>query len=121
MQLGQCWLPVPCQSLHTLCNDVHAIADHFEITPYLESLSEEIVVQLGGVLGLSYNKFQKMKTYPDDMVAAWLRREDGVLTKSGEPSWRMLVKALRTIHQEGIARNIEKGEKLRSYHLEPAS
>ena len=67
---------------------------------------------LGGRLGLLYNKLKHMKTYPDDMVAAWLRQEDNVVRLSGEPSWRNLVKALREVGQEGIARKIEQERKI---------
>ena len=49
-----------------------------------------------------------MKTHPQDMVAAWLRQEDNVMSKSGEPTWRSLVKALREVRQEGVARKIEQ-------------
>jgi hypothetical protein len=51
-----------------------------------------------------------MTKYPDDMVAAWLRSEDNVMSMSGEPTWRTLVEALRKVRQEGIAKNIEKAE-----------
>ena len=61
---------------------------------------------------MSYSKLRKMTTYPNDMVAAWLRREDFVLDASGEPTWRSLVKALRKIGQEGIARDIEEERKV---------
>ena len=44
------------------------------------------------------------------MIAAWLRRQDNVDKKSGVPTWRTLVKALRNpqVKQEGIAGDIEK-------------
>ena len=63
---------------------------------------------------MSYSKLRKMTKYPDDMVAAWLRREDFVLNVSGEPTWRSLVEALRMIGQEGIARDIEEERKVAS-------
>ena len=56
---------------------------------------------------MSYSKLRKMTEYPDDMVAAWLRREDFVRSMSGEPTWRTLVEALR---KEGTARNVEDKE-----------
>ena len=71
-------------------------------------LPKESVIQLGLALGLSYRKLQNMKQYPDDMVDAWLRKEDDVLKKSGAPTWRLLIAALREIQQEGIAQDIEK-------------
>ena len=51
-----------------------------------------------------------MTKYSDEIVAAWLRKEDRVMNMSGEPTWRSLVEALRKIGQEGIARNIEEKE-----------
>ena len=63
---------------------------------------------------MSYSKLRKMTKYPDDMVAAWLRREDFVRSMSGEPTWRTLVEALRKVGQEGTARDIEEKES-RSY------
>ena len=65
---------------------------------------------MGGALGLSYSKLRKMTKYADDMVAAWLRREDFVRSMSGEPTWRTLVEALRKVGQEGIASDIEEKE-----------
>ena len=46
-------------------------------------------------------------TFHDDVIAAWLRREDYVQTR-GVPSWRSLVAALRDpiIGQNGIAETI---------------
>lgn len=55
-----------------------------------------------------HNNLKKMKTHPQDVVAAWLRQEDNVMSKSGEPTWRSLVKALREVGQEGVARKIEQ-------------
>ena len=69
---------------------------------------------MGGALGLSYSKLRKMTKYPSDMVAAWLRRENFVMSMSGEPTWRTLVEALRKVGQEGTAREIEEKES-RSY------
>ena len=63
---------------------------------------------------MSYSKLRKMTKYPDDMVAAWLRREDFVRSMSGEPTWRILVEALRKVGQEGTARYFEEKES-RSY------
>ena len=65
---------------------------------------------MGGALGLAYDVLEKMRSYPDDMVAAWLRKEDYVIRMSGEPTWRTLVDALRKVGQEGTARDIETAE-----------
>ena len=90
-------------------------SDHFKVTKYLQNLDNDHICDLGGALGLSFSKLRRMNNYPKDMVAAWLRREDRVMTTSGEPTWRSLVEALRGVGQEGTARDIEAVEtKIRS-------
>ena len=85
-------------------------SDLFKIAEHLKNLENNHIIAVGGALGLSSSKLRKMYKYPDDMVAAWLRREDSVMSISGEPTWRTLVKALRKVGQEGIARDIEMAE-----------
>ena len=53
------------------------------------------------------------ETFIDDMIDAWLQKEDQVL-KRGVPTWETLVKALRhpKVNQIGIAEKIET-EKLK--------
>ena len=48
------------------------------------------------------------ETFRDDMIAAWLQKEDQV-TKRGVPTWETLVKALRDrrVNQTGVADKIE--------------
>ena len=84
--------------------------DHFKVAQYLKNLDSDHIIDVGGALGLSYSKLRKMTKFPDDMVASWLRREDFVMSKSGEPTLRTLVEALRMVGQEGTARDIEKAE-----------
>ena len=81
--------------------------DHFEITQCLADLPNEILIYLGGALGLRHTKVEKMRNLPADMVAAWLRKEDDVL-KHGKPTWRILANALKSpgIGQNGIADKI---------------
>ena len=88
-------------------------SDHFKVSQCLQNLDKNHMNTLGGALGLSYGKLCKMTKYPNEMVTAWLRKEDYVLSMSGEPTWRSLVKALRITRQEGIAQDIEK--KVASY------
>ena len=85
-------------------------SDHFKVTQCLQNLDNDQICTVGGALGLSYSKLRKMTKFPDDMVASWLRREDFVVSKSGEPTLRTLVEALRMVGQEGTARDIEKAE-----------
>ena len=50
---------------------------------------------------------EKMQNLPDDMVRAWLRQQDNVKEKSGDPlTWSVLVVALRKIGQNGVANDI---------------
>ena len=53
------------------------------------------------------------KTFLDDVISAWLRKEDQVMDR-GEPSWRVLISALkhRRVRQTGIASSIAKDKGL---------
>ena len=79
--------------------------DHFEITEFLRNLDKNVLIRLGGALGLSYSKLKKMEPLCEEMVAAWLNKEDNV-SKSGEPSWKSLKAALIKISQTGLADTI---------------
>ena len=85
------------------------MADHYAITRHLRNLSQDDVIELGEALGLYYTHLRKMDRLLKDMVAAWLNREDNVLSASGDPSWATLIKALRDINQPGIAGTISQG------------
>ena len=63
--------------------------------------------RLGGELGLDVYNLEKMQDLPDDMVKAWLRKENDVQEKCGDPlTWNVLVKKLKKTGQTGIARAI---------------
>ena len=86
--------------------------DFFEITEYLMDMEKTAVYNLGLVLGLSQRKLKaniESKSFLDDVISAWLRREDQVI-KRGEPSWTVLISALmhRRVQQTGIATKIAK-------------
>ena len=85
------------------------INDHFEVTELLRNLNHNDLIRLGGALGLSYPKLKKMEPLCEDMVLAWLTKEDHVIEKSGEPSWDRLIEALRKIGQTGLADTITQG------------
>jgi len=83
-----------------------------EITGYLIKMEKTDVYHLGLVLGLSQHKVKAKKdsdTFLDDVITAWLRREDQVI-KRGEPSWTVLISALKhqRVGQTGIACKIAK-------------
>ena len=97
------------------------MSDHFNVKQSLSNLDNEELTDLGGALGLSYPKLRRMSSILDGMVAAWVRREDGVLRVSGVPTWSRLVEALEKIGQRGVAEDIrskktslERSRKLRS-------
>ena len=86
--------------------------DLLDITDYLLDLDKSHIYHLGLVLGLRQTKVKTLKdsdTFLDDVITAWLRKEDQV-TEKGEPSWTVLVNALkhRRVGQTGIANNIAK-------------
>ena len=90
--------------------------DFFDVTEYLVDMEKTDVYHLGLVLGLSQRKLMAKidsRTFLDDVISAWLRKEDQVI-KRGEPSWRALVSALmnRRVGQTGIATNIAKDKGL---------
>ena len=87
-----------------------------DITDYLFEMGKIDVYNLGLLLGLCHHKLKtKMdsSTFLDDVIAAWLRKEDQV-KKKGEPSWTVLVRALkhRRLQQTGIADDIVKDKRL---------
>ena len=90
--------------------------DLIEITDYLLTLEKTHIYNLGLVLGISQHKTKAMmdsSTFLDDVIAAWLRREDQV-KKKGEPSWTVLVRALEhpRVGQCGISQKIRKEKAL---------
>ena len=85
--------------------------DLVDITDYLLPLEKTHVYNLGLVVGISQHKTKAMMdsgTFLDDIIAAWLRRED-LVKKKGEPSWTVLVRALEhpRVGQCGISQNIK--------------
>ena len=74
-----------------------AIGDLAEVTNYLLDLQHDNIYNLGLTLGLYYPHLSKMETskrFRDDVIAAWLQKEDQV-PKMGIPTWANLVKALK--------------------------
>ena len=41
------------------------------------------------------------------MVSDWLKMQDNVMNKTGEPTWNSLIEALEKIGQEKIAKSIK--------------
>ena len=93
------------------------VDDEFmEITSYLWQLEKTHIYHLGLVLGLSKHRMKDLKdsyTFLDDVISSWLRQEDQVQCV-GEPSWKILVEALKheRVEQNGIACKIAKDKGL---------
>ena len=101
-------------SLLLLCA---AFDDHLEVTNYLLDFGQTDIHNLGITLGLYHRHLRSMRdseTFRDDMIDAWLQKEDQVL-KRGLPTWKTLVKALkdRRVNHIGLAEKIEN-EKLQT-------
>ena len=56
-----------------------------------------------------------MKSLPNDMVAAWLRCE-GVLKRSGEPTYERLAEALEEMEQNGLAKDVREQKHAKRSH-----
>lgn len=87
--------------------------DLVDITEYLHEMEKNQIHELGLVLGLSYTNLKKMdssSTFLNDVIAAWLRQEDWVNKMCGEPSWMVLINALKQprVGQAGLAAKIAK-------------
>lgn len=83
------------------------MTDLSEVIGYLEDLNIDHSLSLGGAFGLRNPKIKRMRRYPDDVVEAWLRREDNVPNKC-PPTWRNLTAALEKIGQTGIADTVKR-------------
>ena len=93
-----------CCIIHTGINDL------LDVTEYLLNLNQTDIYFLGLTLGLTHPHLKNMensKTFREDMIAAWLQKEDEV-TRRGLPTWETLVKALRNnrVKQNGVADKI---------------
>ena len=90
--------------------------DILEIADYLINLDKTQVYHLGIILGLSQRKVKTMedsKTFLDDILTAWIRKEDYV-ERRGLPTWETLVRALRhpRIGQTGLANDISRDKNI---------
>ena len=91
------------------------VDDLLQIHKYLRDLNKKELSTLGQVLGLSHatvtnrREGSSASEYCDNILVAWLLGQDRVL-KSGKPSWRTLIRALRSNHlrHNGIADKIER-------------
>ena len=76
-------------------------------------LDKTHLLNLGVVLGLSYQKLKGLQdspTFQNDLVAGWILKQDYVLTEGLLPTWRNLVIALRDkrVGQMGLANDIAR-------------
>jgi len=71
--------------------------DLVDVTEYFMDVKPLQLYNLGVVLGLNQQRVKgwlDSPTFLDDVITAWLQREDKV-DKKGRPTWKTLVKALR--------------------------
>ena len=84
--------------------------DHFpEVNPLLKRLSKDELVLVGTALGLLYTNCKDMSK--TDIVSAWLRGNDNVLTASDggdSRTWDALIAALKSNGYSGVADNVQK-------------
>ena len=95
-----------------MCPSLTGDGDLLDIKYYMRGFDKIHVYNLGLALGLAQQKVRWMRdsdTFLDNVLAAWLRKEDDV-KKKGTLSWSTLVKALRhpMLHQDGVASDICK-------------
>ena len=88
-----------------------------DIMSYLYALDKGQLNHLGMVLGLDRHRVRAMMdtvNFLDDLISSWLSQADQVMTRSGVPTWRSLVKALRhkLLGQNGIASQIAADKNL---------
>ena len=96
------------------CTHIIEMKDLFDITQYLGDMDNEQLKKLGCALGLYYPTLGRMKTLPDDMVAAWLLCQEDVLERSGEPSYERLAIALEKVGQNGVAKDVREQKHAKS-------
>ena len=77
-------------------------------------MSNDQLRRLGGALGLHFPTLGRMNDLPDDMVAAWLLRQEDVLKTSGEPTYKRLVIALEKVGQNGLAKDVREQKHAKS-------
>ena len=82
------------------------MADLTEISAYLHDLDIGHCMSLGGAFGLYHPTLNRMRQYPEEVVAAWLRKQDSVSNRC-PPTWRNLIRALERIGQNGIAETVK--------------
>ena len=75
---------------------------------YLKDLDLEQLRLLGLALGLHYPTVKGMKSLLDDLIHAWLLRQDDVIKRSGEPTYERLALALEEIGQNGLAQDVRE-------------
>ena len=77
------------------------------VVKYLNSLPTPQIKILGSELGLDFTRLTNMDqaTLSQDMVTAWLRKDDNVK----ETTWQALITALESVGHTGIASDIKKG------------
>ena len=82
------------------------MVDHHDVCQEINNLSQKELTYLGVELGLSYLKLKQMTPLLEEMVAAWLSKEDNVLKHTGQPTWSSLADALKRMRHADLAEKI---------------
>ena len=88
--------------------------DYHEVCKSLRNLHRHgdlHVTALGIALGLSYQTVLGLGNSDDflnQVIAAWLNRQDSVLSQSGEPTWSVLADKLKEMGCDSIAADIQR-------------
>ena len=81
-----------------------------DVLHYLKDLDAPKLLELGGELGLNPSELDKVP--PQELARklsiGWIQKEYCVKERSGTPTWRSLIKALRQVGANGIVDRIEE-------------
>ena len=89
-------------------SQVLTMDDHHAVTRHLKNLTKAHLIGLGTALGLYYPRLQNMEgeSLSNEIVAAWLRKDDNVTKASGPTTWTSLAAALEAVGHTGVASGI---------------
>ena len=86
------------------------ISDSRTAISYLKELPPEKLFNIGLELGLTFDTLKKLSTenFCEEMVTAWLSKEDGV-ANVGIPTWKFLGAILQKQNLSKVTEMIRKG------------
>ena len=99
----------PHMQRHAETSPSLTLANSSEVSEYIEDLDVARLYELGGQLGLKTAKLRKIPSLQLSlkMSELWLQQDYSV-SKIGTPSWKGLVRALRSVGANGVANKVER-------------